>query len=148
MTRSARHGAASDVRQLDDPQKDVHRKHPWTSAHLPNMVPGAESKRGGQMTERRSSPARSTAPELNGSEGASPSDWGAALGSGEALGPTHEERGGVRWLDTDSVVGIEVRRGGGSLPKADKRPRTQMPSNGVASSYRHFCLYAGGELVS
>jgi hypothetical protein len=39
--------------------------------------------------ERRSSPARSTVQELNGDEGASPSGQGAALGSGEALGPTH-----------------------------------------------------------
>jgi hypothetical protein len=33
------------------------------------------------MTERWSSPARSTAPELNGGEGAGPSGRGAALGS-------------------------------------------------------------------
>jgi hypothetical protein len=29
-----------------------------------------------------------------------------------------------------------VRRGGGSLPEADKRPRVRTISNGVASSYR------------
>jgi hypothetical protein len=43
-------------------------------------------------------------PELNGGEGAGPSDWGAALGSGEALGPAYGERGGVRWLGTDEVA--------------------------------------------
>jgi hypothetical protein len=51
--------------------------------------------------ERRSSPVRLTAPELNGDEGAGPLGWGAALGSGEALGPTYGERGGVRWLGID-----------------------------------------------
>jgi hypothetical protein len=45
--------------------------------------------------ERRSSPARSTAPKLNDGEGAGPSVQGAALGSGDALGLTHRERGGV-----------------------------------------------------
>jgi hypothetical protein len=55
--------------------------------------------------ERRSSPTW----ELNGGEGAGPSGRGAALGSREALGPTHVERGGVRWLGTDSVVGTKVR---------------------------------------
>jgi hypothetical protein len=57
------------------------------------------------MMERRSSPTW----ELNGGEGAGPSGRGAALGSREALGPTHVERGGVRWLGTDSVVGTKVR---------------------------------------
>jgi hypothetical protein len=87
------------------------------------------------MTESRSSPAWSTAPELNGGEGAGPSDRGAALGFGEALRHAHGERGGVRWLGTDSVVGTEARRGG-SLPEADKRPRARTTSNGVTSSYR------------
>jgi hypothetical protein len=53
-----------------------------------------------------------------------------------ALGPAHGERGGVRWLDTNSVAGTYVRRGGGSLPEADQRPRVRTISNGVASSYR------------
>jgi hypothetical protein len=48
--------------------------------------------------ERQSSPVWSTVPELNGSEGADPSGWGVALGSGEPLGPAYGERGGVRWL--------------------------------------------------
>jgi hypothetical protein len=86
--------------------------------------------------KRRSSPPWSTVPELNSGEGADPSGWGAALGSVEALGPTHGERGGVRWLGTDCVAGTEARRGGGSLPKADKRPRARATRNGVASSYR------------
>jgi hypothetical protein len=42
----------------------------------------------------------------------------------------------VRWLGTDSVAGTEARRGGDSLPEADKRPRVRTGSNGVASSYR------------
>jgi hypothetical protein len=133
---SARRGAASDDQRLDDPREDVHRKHPWTSVHLPDTVPGTESKREGRTTERRSSSARSMVPELNGGEGAGPSGRGAALGSGEALGPTHGKRGGVRWLGTNSVVGTEARRGGGNLPKADKKPRTWTTSNGVASSYK------------
>jgi hypothetical protein len=55
------------------------------------------------------------APELNDGEGADPSGRGAALGSGEALEPMHGERGGVRWLDTDSVAETEARRDGGLL---------------------------------
>jgi hypothetical protein len=43
-------------------------------------------------------------PELNGGEGASPSGWGVALRSGEALGLAYGERGGVRWLGTDEVA--------------------------------------------
>jgi hypothetical protein len=60
------------------------------------------------------------APELNGGEGASPLGWGAALGSGKALGPTHGERGGVRWLGTDEVVGIEA-----SMAETAYRGRTR-----------------------
>jgi hypothetical protein len=41
------------------------------------------------MMERRSSLAWSTTPELNDGEGADPSGWGEALGSGEALGPAY-----------------------------------------------------------
>jgi hypothetical protein len=59
--------------------------------------------------ETRSSPARSTALELNGSEGVDSSGWGAALSSGEASGPAHGEGGGVRRLDTD---GVAENRGG------------------------------------
>jgi hypothetical protein len=44
------------------------------------------------------------APKLNGVEGAGPSNWGAALGSGEALGLAYGERGGVRRLSTDEAV--------------------------------------------
>jgi hypothetical protein len=106
---SARHGAASDDRRLGCPREDVHGKHPWTSAHLPNTVPDAKSKRGGWTTERRSSPTQSIAPELNGGEGAGPSGRGAALRSGEALEPTHGERGGVRWLSTDEVADVTPR---------------------------------------
>jgi hypothetical protein len=57
--------------------------------------------------------------ELNNGEGVGPSGWGAALGSGEALGPTHEERGGVRWLITDEVVENRGKCGGDGLPEAD-----------------------------
>jgi hypothetical protein len=69
--------------------------------------------------ERRSSPMRSTALELNGGEGASPSGWGAALGFGEALGPVYGERVGVRWLGTDEVVENRAECGGDGLPEAD-----------------------------
>jgi hypothetical protein len=44
---------------------------------------------------------RSMTPEFNGGEGAGPSGRGVALGSCEALGPAHGERGGVRWLGTE-----------------------------------------------
>jgi hypothetical protein len=67
--------------------------------------------------ERQSSTTRSMAPELNGSEGAGPLGWEAALGSGEALGPTCRERGGVRWLGTDEVVENRGECGGSSLPE-------------------------------
>jgi hypothetical protein len=59
-------------------------------------------------------------PELNGREGAGPSSWGAALGSGEALGPTYGERGGVRWPGTDEVVENRGECGSDGLPEADK----------------------------
>jgi hypothetical protein len=97
----------------------THGKHPWTSVHLPDMVSGTESKRGRRTTERRSSPARSTAPELNDGEGADPLGRGAALGSGEALGPAYGERGGVRWLNTDEVAENRGERGVDGLPEAD-----------------------------
>jgi hypothetical protein len=62
--------------------------------------------------ERQSSTTRSMAPELNGSEGAGPSGWEAALGSGEALGPTCRERGGVRWLAPTKWWKIEASAAG------------------------------------
>jgi hypothetical protein len=69
--------------------------------------------------ERQGSPARSMAPELNDGEGAGPSGWGVALGSGEALGPAYRERGGVRWLGTNKVAENRGERGGDGLPEAD-----------------------------
>jgi hypothetical protein len=114
-----RRGAASDVRRLDNPREDVHGKHPWTSAHLPDMVLGVESKRGGKTMERRSSPVWSTASELNGGEGAGPSGSRAVLGSGEVLGPVYGERGGVRWLGTDEVVENRGECGSDGLPEVD-----------------------------
>jgi hypothetical protein len=71
------------------------------------------------MTKRRSSPAWSTASELNGGEGAGPSGWRAALGSGEALGPAYGERGEVRWLGTNEVVENRGECDGDGLPEAD-----------------------------
>jgi hypothetical protein len=61
------------------------------------------------------------APELNGGEDAGPSGRGAALRSGEAPGPVHGERGGVRWLGTDGVAENRGERGGDGLPGADRR---------------------------
>jgi hypothetical protein len=55
--------------------------------------------------------------ELNGGEGAGPSGWGAALGSGEALGPTYGERGGVRWLGTDGAAENRGGCGGDGFPE-------------------------------
>jgi hypothetical protein len=68
----------------------------------------------------QSSPAQLTAPELNGSEGVGSSGQGANLSSREALGPTHGERGGVRWLGTDGVVENRGEHGGDGLPEKDK----------------------------
>jgi hypothetical protein len=59
------------------------------------------------------------APELNNGEGAAPSGWGAALGSGETLGPTYEERAGIRWLGTDGAAQNRGGCGGDGLPEAD-----------------------------
>jgi hypothetical protein len=86
--------------------------------HLPDTVPGAESKRGGPRIERRSSPTRSMALELNGGKSASPSVRGVALGSGEPLGPAPEERGGMRWLCTggrQEAEGADDKQWGGLL---------------------------------
>jgi hypothetical protein len=42
------------------------------------------------------------------------------MSSGEAPGPAHKERGGVRWLSTDGVAENRGERGGDGLPEADK----------------------------
>jgi hypothetical protein len=65
---------------------------------------------------------RSMASELNSAEGASPSGHGAAPRSGEAPGPMHRERGGVRWLGTNGVAENRGERSGDGLPEADRRP--------------------------
>jgi hypothetical protein len=76
--------------------------------------------------EGRNSPVRSMASKLNGGEGVGPSDWGAALGSGEALGSVYGESGGVRWLGTDEAVENKGGCGGDGLPEADTaRVRTR-----------------------
>jgi anaerobic selenocysteine-containing dehydrogenase len=61
--------AGGGNRQLDGQQEGVHGRHPWTTAHLPDMVQGTHSQRGRRVREMQSSPARSTAPELNNGEG-------------------------------------------------------------------------------
>jgi hypothetical protein len=71
------------------PWEGVHGAHPWPLTHLPDIVQGTRSQRGGWMAEKRSSPARSTAPELNSGKDVDPSGRGAAPRSGEAPGPTH-----------------------------------------------------------
>jgi hypothetical protein len=67
-----------------------------------------------------SSLARSTASELNDGKGVGPSGRGATPSSGEAPAPTHEDGGGVRRLDTDSVVENRGEHCGDGLPEADK----------------------------
>jgi hypothetical protein len=62
----------------------------------------------------------SMAPELNSREGGGPVARGATLSSGEPLGPAHEDRKQVRWLGINGITEVEVRRGGGGLPKANK----------------------------
>jgi hypothetical protein len=85
--------------------------------------------------EGRSSSARSTAPKLNGGEGAGPSGRGAALRSGEAPGPTHGERGGVRWLGTDGVAEKRGERGDDVLSEMDKRRWHGRDATGGACFY-------------
>jgi hypothetical protein len=80
----------------------------------------------------RSSPARSTALELNDSECVSSLGRGATPSSSEAPGPVHEERGGVRWLGTNGVVENRGERGGDGLPEADKGAGTdEMQRDGL-----------------
>jgi hypothetical protein len=107
-THIARRGAACDARRLDDPREDVHRKHSWTSTHLPDTVPGAESKRGGQTTERRSSPLRC---QSFGS--------GSSSGLWRNSGTCIRGERWVRWLGIDEVVGNIGKHSGDSLPEAD-----------------------------
>jgi hypothetical protein len=67
----------------------------------------------------RSSPTRLMALELNDGEGVSSLGRGATLSSGEAPGPAHGKRGGVRWLGTDGVVENRGERDGDGLPEAN-----------------------------
>jgi hypothetical protein len=93
------------------------------------------------MMERQSSPAWSTALELNDGEGAGPLGRGAALGSGEALGPTYSESGGVRWLDTDEVVENRGEHGGDGLSEADTAP-VQTRCSGWPPFIAMYCVEA------
>jgi hypothetical protein len=68
----------------------------------------------------QSSLARLMESVLNGGEGFVPSGRGAALRSGEAPGPVHRERGGVRWLSTNDVVENRGEHGDDDLPKVDR----------------------------
>jgi hypothetical protein len=72
------------------------------------------------VTEMRSSPARSTASELNDGEGVGTLSRGATLSSGEAPGPAHGERGGVKWLSTDGMAENRGEHGGDDLLEVDK----------------------------
>jgi hypothetical protein len=105
-------GTLGSERLWHEPRQSLDREHPRRTANPPDMVVSSSSKRGRQAMEGRSSPVRSTAPELNDGEGACPSGWGAALGSGEALGPTYGERGGMIWLGTNRAV---ENRGGATV---------------------------------
>jgi hypothetical protein len=134
-SENAQHGVGGGGRRWDGQREGVHSVLPWASVHPPDTVQGTSSQQGGRATEIQSSPARSTAPELNGGECVSSSGRGVALSSKEAPGPTHEEEGGVRWLDTDSVAGTEARHGGGGLPETDKRSWLRQDAMGGASFY-------------
>jgi hypothetical protein len=59
----------------------------------PDMVESSSSKQGRRATEGRSSPAQSTAPELNGDEGVAFLVQEAVLKLKEAPGPTQRESG-------------------------------------------------------
>jgi hypothetical protein len=93
-----RHDVGGAERQSVVRQEGVLEVHPWATAHLPDTVQSTSSQRGGQATEARSSPVRSTAPELNEGEGGGPTARGAALSSSKPPGPAHEDRKRVRWL--------------------------------------------------
>jgi hypothetical protein len=71
---------------LDGQREGVHGALPWTTTHKPDKVEGTHSQRGGRATEMQSSPARSTAPELNDGEGVGSLSRGAAPSFGEAPG--------------------------------------------------------------
>jgi hypothetical protein len=72
------------------------------------------------MAEKRSSLARSTTLKLNGGDDVDPLGRGVASRSGEAPGPVHGERGGVRCLVTDGVVENRGEHGGDGLSEVDK----------------------------
>jgi hypothetical protein len=95
--QSACRGMARGSSSAAKPRQDVHHKLPKPTVHSPSSIESPSSQRGKWAMEGRNSPARSTALELNGGEGAGPSGLGAALG------PTYGERGGVRWLGNDEV---------------------------------------------
>jgi hypothetical protein len=73
--------------------------------------------------EMQSSPAWSTAPELNIGEGGGPVAGGVALSSGSALRPMHREGKGVSRVVHDGRC-EENRVGDGKLTRADRRSTT------------------------
>jgi hypothetical protein len=102
--QSACRGMARSGSSATKPRQGVHHKLPQPTVHSPDTIESPSSQRGRRATEGQNSPAWSTTSELNDGEGVGPSGWGAALGSGEALGSAHGERGGVRRLGTDRAV--------------------------------------------
>jgi hypothetical protein len=69
--------------------------------------------------EGHNSPARPTAPELNGGEGVAFLVREVAPKLKEAPGPTQWERGGVRRLGTDEAVENRSGCGGDGLPEVE-----------------------------
>jgi hypothetical protein len=95
--------------------------HPWAAARQRGKVLALEMDRGSGTTPRRKLTDEATTRWLFCGEGGGLVARGATLSFGKAPGSAHKDGKRVRRLNTDGVVKTEARRGGGGLPKADKR---------------------------
>jgi hypothetical protein len=102
------------------PWKHVHRKLSQPTVHSPDMIESPSSQCGRRTMEGRSSPARSTAPELNDGEGVAFLVQEVAPKLKEAPGPTQRE-----WERVSGLVHSEWQQiegvTGGRLTGVDKR---------------------------
>jgi hypothetical protein len=118
--QSACHGTAGGGSLAAKPQQDVHRKLPQPMVHSPDTIESPNSQCGRWAMKGRSSPARSTAPELNGGEGVIFLVQEVALNLKEAPGPTQRE-----WERVSGPVHGEWQQIGGVIGRritgADKR---------------------------
>jgi hypothetical protein len=140
--QSACRGTAGGGSPVAKPRQVVHRKLPQHTVHSPNMIESPSSQCGRRATEGRSSPARSTAPELNSGEGVTLLVREVAPKLKEATGPMQQEWervkgpvhgewwqiGGVtcgRLTGADKWATVEdiVHRRGGPFYKGEHRDR-------------------------